>query len=196
MGDKFPQDFTAETSVARTHEFLMDNGAANRKATLANMMLGAGVLDYNNLLYIEDQKSSGTNGGTFNSGAWQTRTLNTKVVDAISGASLSSNQITLPAGTYWVEAHACASKVNSHKCKLRNITDSSDAIIGSTQEIDAAPNITSVSSLFGKITIAAAKAFELQHRCQSSRATDGFGRQSGFGVIEVYAQIKIWKVAA
>lgn len=47
---------------------------------------------------IQDQKSSGTDGGTFTSGAWRTRTLNTTVLNTIgAGFSLSSNQFTLAA---------------------------------------------------------------------------------------------------
>lgn len=45
---------------------------------------------------IEDQKTSGTNGGTATSGARETRTLNTLVYNAGSLASLASNDFTLP----------------------------------------------------------------------------------------------------
>src|SRR5437868_3327959 len=42
---------------------------------------------------VIDTKSAGTNGGTFTSGSWQTRTLNSITDDPCSLASLSSNQI-------------------------------------------------------------------------------------------------------
>src|SRR5690242_14620433 len=41
-------------------------------------------------------------GGTFTSGAWRTRTLNEELRNTL-GASLASNQITLPAGSYYAE---------------------------------------------------------------------------------------------
>ena len=51
-------------------------------------------------ILIRDEKASGTTGGTFTSGAWQTRDLNTEVVDTGNHASVATNQITLAAGTY------------------------------------------------------------------------------------------------
>lgn len=48
----------------------------------------------------QDRKSDGTAGGQATTGAWTTATLNTEVYNTITGASLSSNKVTLPAGTY------------------------------------------------------------------------------------------------
>jgi hypothetical protein len=48
---------------------------------------------------FEEQQTSGTNGGTGSNG-FNTRLLNTTVANTITGASLGSNQVTLPAGTY------------------------------------------------------------------------------------------------
>jgi hypothetical protein len=48
--------------------------------------------------------------------------------------------------------------------------------------------------LKGTITIATTKTFELQHRCTTTRTTDGFGVSAAFGDSEVYAQIKIIKL--
>lgn len=147
------------------------------------------------LLHVEDQQSSGTAGGTFTSGAWQTRTLNTVKTNQISGASVASNQITLPAGTYFISATAPAYLVNAHKLKLRNITDSSDAIIGTSEISDSVSGSQTRSRLCGRITIAAQKVFELQHQCGTTRATNGFGYTSGLSVVEVFSEIQVWKVA-
>jgi len=78
------------------------------------------------LLHVEDQKTSGSHGGSSVATTWTTRTLNTVVSNEISGASLSSNQITLPAGKYYFEASAPAYKINGHRIKLYNATDASD----------------------------------------------------------------------
>src|SRR6266516_1340078 len=43
------------------------------------------------LFHVRDEKSAGTVGGTFSSGAWRTRTLNTTKTNEIGSASLSSN---------------------------------------------------------------------------------------------------------
>ena len=56
----------------------------------------------NAFLHVRDEKAANTPGGTFTASAWQKRDLNTVKTNQISGASLASNQITLPAGTYHV----------------------------------------------------------------------------------------------
>lgn len=151
------------------------------------------------LLHVRDEKASGTAGGTFDSGAWRTRTLNTSLTNEISGASLSSNQITLPSGTYFIQATAPCFFVNSNQLKLRNITDSTDTLIGQSGFSDNnAPSGgygDAISYVIGRFTISAQKVFELQHRSSASAATNGFGLSSGFSVTEVYANVLIWKVA-
>ena len=147
------------------------------------------------LLHVRDEKANNTAGGGFTSGAWQTRTLNTVMTNEISGASLSSNQITLSSGTYYIHASAPAYAVDGHKIKLRNITDSSDTIIGTSENTAAVNGVTPHSFVIGRFTITAQKVFELQHRCQTTVATEGFGVKSNFSVVEVYADVQIWKVA-
>ena len=93
----------------------------------------AAALSTNNLLHIQDQKTSGTQGGTFTAGAWQTRVLNTELTSTIAEASLSANQITLPAGDYYLEAAAPAFRVDMHVVRIQNITDASTILSGSAQ---------------------------------------------------------------
>jgi len=148
------------------------------------------------LLHIRDEKSNNTQGGTFTSGAWQKRDLNTTKTNEITGASLSSSVITLPSGTYYIEASAPAIEVGTHKAKLYNTSDSSDVIIGTSQHNRSDNNYASSRSIVsGRFTISAQKNFELQHRCNDTRNTDGFGKACNFSVVEVYSDVKIWKVA-
>jgi len=148
------------------------------------------------LLHIKDEKSNNTYGGTFTSGAWQKRDLNTVKTNEITGASLSSSVITLPSGTYYIEASAPAIEVGAHKAKLYNTSDSSDVIIGTSQHNRSDNNYASSRSIVsGRFTISAQKNFELQHRCITTRGADGLGFASNFSVVEVYSDVKIWKVA-
>lgn len=143
--------------------------------------------------YIKDLKSAGTAGGGFTSGSWQTRDLNTQTADT-SFATLSSNQIVLIAGTYDITATAPGFRVNRHQAKLRNVTDSTDAIIGSSGGADDGANNMDLSVIIGRVTIASTKTFEIQHQCGTTRATDGFGQAANLGVSEVYTQIRIDKL--
>ena len=56
---------------------------------------------------------------------------------------------------------------------------------------------TDISFVDGSLTVVGTKVFELQHRCQTTITTTGFGEQvnSDFTVpFETYTDIKIWKV--
>ncbi len=142
---------------------------------------------------LKDVKTSGTQGGTFTSGSYQTRTLNTEE-DPFGIVSLASNQFTLQAGTYFVEASAISGVVDGSKLKVRNITDSTDPIIGVNQYATSTAGVATIGIVSGYITLTAQKTFELQHRCQTTKATDGFGAALSFGDSEVYAQVKITKI--
>ena len=143
--------------------------------------------------YISDQKSSNTQGGTFTSGSYQTRDLNTVEGDT-SFVSLSSNQITLPKGKYKIEAWATGYRVNKHKARFQNITDGSTAIVGSSAYSEATDAVTNTSVIDGTIEISDSKTFELQHRCSTTYINAGFGQSSGFGENEIYSMVKITKL--
>lgn len=146
------------------------------------------------LLHVRDEKT-GSNGGDFNSGAWRTRTLNTIKTNEITGASLSSNQITLPAGTYYIDASAPGYDIRRHQTALYNITDSSFEIIGTSEYTTTTDDVQTRSFVFGRFTISAQKTFELQHRGEVTKATFGFGVHSNFSQDAIYSDVLIWRTA-
>ena len=146
------------------------------------------------LFHVRDEKSSGTDGGTSQT-SFTKRDLNTSVTNEISGASISSSVITLPAGTYYILASAPVNSGDRHKLKLRNTTDSSDTLIGTTEYSDTGDDVVTRSFVTGRFTIASQKNFELQHKCSVSIASNGFGIQSASSTTEVYTDCQIWKVA-
>jgi hypothetical protein len=146
-------------------------------------------------VYLKDAKASGTDGGTFTSGAFQTRTLNTlENSAAFPWISLSANQFTLQPGTYAIDASAPARAVDSHVLRIRNITASSDEIIGMVENVNASVSADTTARLFGNIVVATASVYELQHRCTTTKTTNGFGGQANFGVNEIYSMVKITKL--
>jgi len=146
------------------------------------------------VVIVVDEKAANTAGGTFTSGAWQTRTLNTFRVNDDTIASLSSDQVTLPAGTYECWISALANDVNRHKIRLQNITAVSTIAVGSSEYASSANDVSTISYLYHKFTISVSSALEVQHRCQTTRSTDGFGLPSNFGVVEVYTIAMFRKV--
>jgi hypothetical protein len=146
-------------------------------------------------ILVRDEKAANTAGGTFNSGAWRTRVINTEVSDVGNHCSIGSNQITLVAGTYECRITAPSHGTDRNQAKLYNISDSANELIGSSSYSSSAGgggNILSV--ITGRFTISATKIFEIQHQCQTSTATNGFGVESNFGEVEIYTIAEFWKV--
>lgn len=157
-------------------------------------LVGGTTPSWGGLLIVQDQKTSGTSGGGFTSGAWRTRTLNTTIINTITGASIATNQITLPAGTYLFEAAAPGHRVGNHAARLQNITDTATTLPGSS-EVSEQPGaiVSNKSFIVGTFTISGTKVFEVQHQCATTNGSDGFGPSAGFGT-EVYTTVKIQKV--
>lgn len=151
---------------------------------------GTGAPDY---ILIQDQKSANTNGGSFTSGGWRTRDLNTEVEDQGNHVTLSSNQITLAPGTYRIFASAPAEGTVNHKVRWYNVTDGVTVLHGTAERAKAPTGPSqSRSYVIGKFTISSTKVFELQHRCSTTQNGSGMGRAAGFG-IEIYAIVELWK---
>jgi hypothetical protein len=151
------------------------------------------ALPVDRVAYFSEVQSSGTNGGSFNSGSYITRTLNTHT-GSTDFASLSSNTITLTSGTYDIEFSAPAYDCSLHKARFYNVTSSSVAIQGSSEIAFNASAAQTRSTGMGRITVSASTQFRLEHRCSSTQATDGLGYASSFGDNEVYSWVKINKV--
>lgn len=143
-----------------------------------------------------DEKAQGTNGGSSAAGV-QTRTLNTQVANTISGASLAANQITLPAGTYRVNAHTPANGPNLVQAWLWNVTDSTATIKGTSENgtLGGGADSASVRSFVnGRFTITSSKVFELRLYTDSVIANTGLGATDS-QTTEVYSVFELIKVS-
>lgn len=179
--------FDSVTDPGLLNSTVLANEVANKQATLG-------------YIKVFDQKTSGTSGGTFTSGAWRTRDLNQlKTYGNISGVSLSGNQLTIPAGTYSVQASAPACNVDSHKTRLRNITAGTTLSVGSTAQTStsgASDYVQTDSVIHDVFTIAESTTLELQHISQSTFASNGFGFVTSLssGEAEIYTQLELVKI--
>ncbi|MDO8413019.1 MAG: hypothetical protein Q7S51_04420 [Gallionellaceae bacterium] len=142
-------------------------------------------------LHVREETTS--NGGTSVVGD-QVRVLNTVVSNTILNASLSSNQITLPKGTYSIHASApCLGGVR-HRIRLVNVTDSTVLMLG-TSEAPGSSDPTQTSSFIrGIFTLAATKNLNITHYIVAAQATNGLGVNTADGLTNVYTSCLITKV--
>jgi len=145
------------------------------------------------LFHVRDEKSANTGGGSTVTGSFLKRTLNATLTNEISGASISSSVITLPSGTYYINARVpFYGNIAQVKVKLRNTSDSTDVLLGSNSY--HAASMINDYWVIGRFTIASSKNFELQYQVALAVATEGLGHPANYGT-EVYADCQIWKVA-
>ena len=153
------------------------------------------VLDnFQDIAIFNETQASGTQGGGSVATTWTKRTLNTTLVNNITGASIAASVITLPAGSYIVSASAPCYESNTFKIRLQNTSDATTAILG-TSEYDGSSSVQTRTFLNGFVTITGTKNFELQHWVQTARINFGFGYPTSAGVSEIYSTIQITKVA-
>lgn len=158
------------------------------KLKAAAISAGGGAPD----AVLEDQKASGTDGGTFTSGAWQPRILNTKVRDAGGIISLAVNQFVSTVDG-WIEWEAPSAQCGNNQSRLFNVTDAVAVAQGtSIFNSFSSENITFVSR--GGAPIIAGKTYRIEHRCTGNRNTIGFGQAVSLGT-EIYTRVKIWRTA-
>ena len=158
---------------------------------------------------ICDLKASTVDGGTFTSGDWRTRDLNTTIFDPDSIATVASNQFTLGVGTYTIEFSAPAYDIGTHQARLYNVTagttvaannGNNEAIAGNGISQALYTNTTyfstSIAAGTGRVKVlSGTRTFEVQHKSSNTRSVTGFGRASDMGEDEIYTVVKIYKEA-
>lgn len=146
------------------------------------------------VMHVQERQAVGTNGGNSTAGVWQTRTLNTVVLNTIAGASLASNQITLPAGTYDLLATSPVFRANQHQAKVYNVTGAADLCLGSSEYADNGVDGSGTSSTIRqRFTLASATVLEIRHQVQAGKTIDGLGVNNGWGT-NIYTDVFIRRV--
>lgn len=155
---------------------------------------GSGLFDA--YVHVQDQKSAGTNGGTATSGSWETRNLNTEQADTAAIASVASNQITLPAGTYVCDITVPGYKVGVHRAALYNTTSAAYLLYGTSHYTINTDSVSQDSRITGLFVLAAESVLEVRHNVQVTQATTGHGVAVNQGGNEVYTDAQFWRVTA
>jgi len=147
-----------------------------------------------NTYIVADIKSSGYDGGSFSSGSWRTRTINSELT-TVDWGYIYYNRIYLYPGIYKITASAPAYRTGYHMARFYSITGDSISITGTSEySYTSSSSSQTRSNITGVFEITTLTGFELQHRCTNSRNNDGFGRNSDFDVDEKYTEIMIEKL--
>lgn len=145
---------------------------------------------------------SGSNGGASIGGAWTTREINTELTDFNNICTLSSNQFTLPAGTYDIQFNQIFFSEGNvpmqFHSRLKNITSNSTALIALTGRLHS--NTGSSGNVdcdgMGIVQIATPTTFELQYFSENAWNRGlGYGLTGASGENERYVYIRIKRIA-
>ncbi|MDB4312206.1 hypothetical protein N9937_02125 [bacterium] len=141
------------------------------------------------------QETSGSAGGGSIATTWTKRSINTVELNDITGASLATGQITLPAGTYRFDSYSAAGgNAGRMTTRLYNVTDAVAVAQAIGSGADTAGQDSCVNPLSGVFTIAAEKVFEYQYFAQTAGGS-GLGYGQSTGAAEVFVRITLAKVA-
>ena len=154
------------------------------------------VSSFESYAIINDTKTINDDGGTFTSGAWRTRDLNTEVDDPDGIVTLASNQFTLGAGSYLIRWSAPAQRVLGHQTRLFDVTNTTVNALGSIEYAETTYGVQNRSFGADRVTITENTTFEIQHRAQSTQATYGLGvgysggsfNDTVFTIVEIFRE--------
>lgn len=141
---------------------------------------------------IKDVKGDTVQGGTFTSGAWQTRDLNTVEGDPFI-ISLVGNKFTIPAGKYIIKARCPSYGVVRNQCRIFDTTNTTTQL-GSNALSGTSGDANSNSFLVAHMTLTGDTLLEIQHKCQTTGIGNGFGNAVSLGVAEIYTEVEITKI--
>lgn len=121
----------------------------------------------------QNRTSLGADGGSTTAGSWNNLNLNTEVFDNI-GATLTSNQITLPAGSYSCSAFATFFGFSNAQARLRDITNS-QTLTASGVIFNGSINVQYPLVMNGAFTLSNTTTVAFQYLVTTSLADRGQG---------------------
>jgi hypothetical protein len=172
---------TLPTGNASAGQVLQNDGSGN-----LSWAADAGGL-FSGYAIFADQKAQNTQGGTFTTGAWRQRDLNTTIANTdTTNITLGTNDFTLLAGNYLIQWSFGVHGVYQNQTQLHDGT--STIAIGTCNY--AAETVPATGET--RVTPSTSTTYQIQHQCWSTKASDGFGVASNYQT-EQYATVLICK---
>jgi len=160
--------------------------------TLKGTTVNSLVTTVNNskVAVVRDIKASGVDGGTFPTGTWRIRDLNTLEGDVSFISINGTTTFTLDSGVYDISVTAPALGVTEHQCRLFNVTNAAVESVGTNAFSNGSSNNSVINTV---ISISATNTFRIEHRSEATQAGNGFGEDATWGS-NVYTQVRIQKL--
>ena len=149
------------------------------------------------MMHVQESLPSGTQPPFFATGE-NVRQLNNVVTNEISGASLSSYLVTLPAGEYYIEAESSwgrtGTSVSNYPSHRAWIEDSSgNLVLGGVNIGSTAGYANGISPVSGKVTLTSPTTIKLIQQSRDTAVKGGSDPLSN-GDNEIYSEMRIWKL--
>lgn len=149
--------------------------------------------------HCQDQKAYNVDGGTSIADAWTKRTLNTVIKNDIQGASLANDQVSLPAGVYYVEGVGTFLQQNAASTALAIFKDGAKQVQGATNPTHATYSQPIIIDVSGVVVLSQPGVIDLRYYTGIGIAT-GLGTSNNSGSFadtslpSIYADLKIWQL--
>lgn len=179
-----------ETGVSQIQDEVIDNITFFNGQTVR----GSIVPSFDQYLWVRDEKTNVAGGAAV--AGWQTRTLNTVQYNSIPSASLVSNNIILPAGTYYARAGAPVLGVDRSNIAIYGVVTEQYYIRGMNvwSGGNASP-VMAVATLVGVFTLSATTTIEIRQYCSTINTnTYALGTECVGVNPDVYTEVEIWKI--
>lgn len=198
-------------STATADQIYVSDGAGSGDWTDVSDVLAASSYTMNSILVVNSEDDSPED---VNASTWTQRQLTTVKTNNLS-ASLSSNRISLVAGTYYIDAVSnmllnytdtdeddAITKV--YKSKLYNVTGSTDLVMGTVAGATVGESFdtgdyqlafTGSSHIRGVFTLASTSNIEIRSWHNFDRALTGGVNDTASGSTNVHTSVTIWRIA-
>ncbi len=173
--------------------------ADEMRTAIANLMHAPGgdllvPLDRKPDYFFTEEYALGVATGTFNSGAWRVRNINTIAINRGGLATLVGSTMAVPTGAYWVYCFGSTFRVGDNALRL------ADADLGFeigtpwtpvSRAHSSSGHSDAVAQMWAETNFGAGGDFKLEHRCQTSRAGSGMGLANPWHILTA-AGVMLW----
>lgn len=190
---------TEKVTLADTDLLLLQDEAAAsalKKVQVSNLPGGGdGGGLYDAYLRYTHEETQNTGGGTATAGSWLTLPLTNERDDTQGIGALSANEVTLPAGTYRIQARHTFFCTGGSQIRLYDVTGAAVLLTGENIGAATSTSIMLQAELAGRFTLGAESAVRLEYYVTSTLATNGLGVPLNLGT-ERYGHIELWRETA